>query len=675
MKRPELLLLCNEAATGRRTTSGDVFKLRTTGAHRNVYLNLEDIGSQLNQNMSPALIDLLEIAAFVYIADQIEHRGAHDVESMGANWRRLLRFEISVRDIDLWRSPEMTSALSELLSFLSEDEYEFKFTKYERPPTVNSYLNFAEYDDSGTPEAIALFSGGLDSLGGAVQQVIIDGEPSLFVTHESTPKLRNRLKTLRAMIDGAATGPQPQYVTVRVNKQDLGEKEYTQRSRSFLYASLAAVVAHMAGIDTIRFYENGIVSLNLPLSPQIVGSRATRTTHPKVLRSMERFFSLASGVDFTVENRFIWKTKADVVQGIVDCGHGAMVPWSTSCTHTWEISNAKPHCGKCSQCIDRRFAVLGGGAGSFEKAETYGRDLLIDPRDAGESRIMLASYVETAQRVSTIPEDQFFSQYGEATRALRHLGMDEDSAARKIVDLYRRHGHQVMQVVDSGIASHTKEIRSRSLPESCLIRLVHDPHPSSGTIVTAPAEPDRDPVPDYQLVERGQGWILRFDGVEKHLVRSIGLTYIRELISNPGRRFTVAELFVIARPQARGIPVTPSNQERLDDTAAAAYHTRLVELDADLDRAKRDQNQTDIDLLDLEKTSLLAEIKNAHFMGRKKTESADHKRLRDRVRNAINRSLDNIAKYQEPAAKHIRESLTLGGTPVYNPDAPPPWEF
>lgn len=674
MTRPELLLLCNEAATGRRVTSDDVFKLRTAGPHRNVRLNLDDIGSQLNQNMPPAMVDLLEIAAFVYVADQIEHRGANDVESMGAHWRRRLRFKISVREIELWRSPEMNDALSELLSFLSEDEYEFVFTKYERPPAIESYLNFADYDDARPPEAVALFSGGLDSLGGAVQQVVRNGEPSVLVTHESTAKFRNRLRTLRAMIDAAATGPAPQYVTVRINKKDLGEKEYTQRSRSFLYASLAVVVARMAGLETIRFYENGVVSLNLPLSPQIVGSRATRTTHPKVLRSMGRFFSLVSGVEFAVENGFIWKTKADVVKQLVDDGHGSMVPWSTSCTHTWEVSNAKPHCGKCSQCIDRRFAVLSGGAGPFEKPETYAHDLLVDPRDPGESRIMLASYVETAQRVATMSDAEFFSEYGEAARSLRHLDMDEDQAARKIVDLYRRHGEQVMTVVDESIASHSKEIRARSLPDSCLVRLVHDPHPSSGTASAVPSTAGSQAPPNFQLVERGQGWVLRFDAIEKHLLPSIGLTYIRELIANPGRRFTVAELFVIARPQARGLPISPTSQERLDDTAAAAYFARLTELDADLDRATRDQNQTEIDLLDQEKTRLVEEIRRAHFKGRRKTESADHKRLRDRVRNAINRSIENMAKYHEPAATHIRESLTLGSTPVYRPDAPPEWD-
>lgn len=48
----------------------------------------------------------------------------------------------------------------------------------------------------------------------------------------------------------------------------------------FLYAALAV------GRDSLRVYENGVVGLNLPLVGQLVGSRASRTTHP---RSLDRW--------------------------------------------------------------------------------------------------------------------------------------------------------------------------------------------------------------------------------------------------------------------------------------------------------------------------------------------------------------------------------------------------
>jgi hypothetical protein len=79
-----------------------------------------------------------------------------------------------------------------------------------------------------------------------------------------------------------------------------------------LYAALACAVARLFGKGQVRFFENGILSINLPISEQVVGSRATRTTHPLVLERFREFFSAAVGKPIEVENPFIWKTKAEV---------------------------------------------------------------------------------------------------------------------------------------------------------------------------------------------------------------------------------------------------------------------------------------------------------------------------------------------------------------------------
>jgi hypothetical protein len=89
----------------------------------------------------------------------------------------------------------------------------------------------------------------------------------------------------------------PLHVNVRVNKdKDLG-KEYTQRTRSFLFAALGFTVARMVGTSNLRFYENGVVSLNLPVCAQVIGGRATRTTHPRVLVEMAELFSSGRPTD------------------------------------------------------------------------------------------------------------------------------------------------------------------------------------------------------------------------------------------------------------------------------------------------------------------------------------------------------------------------------------------
>ncbi|MDZ4754592.1 MAG: hypothetical protein SGJ09_06415, partial [Phycisphaerae bacterium] len=202
MTPPSLTVYCNESAAGKSDSQGTV-KLRTYGPHKNVRLKLDHLGRQLNRNLPDRLIDLVEIAAMVYIADQIAHRGADDVESMGANWRRHLRFEIPVRDHGFWTKSEVRSALVDLLSFLSEDCYEFVFSKFRSPPALDQYLEFGVDGAHAPPQSVILFSGGLDSLGGIVERVIRMREPAILVSHESSPKLRTRLRALRGMIDAA----------------------------------------------------------------------------------------------------------------------------------------------------------------------------------------------------------------------------------------------------------------------------------------------------------------------------------------------------------------------------------------------------------------------------------------------------------------------------------------
>ena len=83
---------------------------------------------------------------------------------------------------------------------------------------------------------------------------------------------------------------------------------------------LGAIVARIFDLWRIRFYENGVVSINLPISPQVVGGRATRTTHPQVLNGFAEIFSTICQKPFAVENPFRWLTKAEVVKTIRDRG-------------------------------------------------------------------------------------------------------------------------------------------------------------------------------------------------------------------------------------------------------------------------------------------------------------------------------------------------------------------
>lgn len=135
----ERLVLCGGLTTKKGEPDPDrVTRLDTQameGSLDKVNLQLRDISTRMVQNVPDVLTDLVEIAAYVYCADQFTKRGTDLMRDMGADWRRNFDFQIPVRQPDIWSSAPVVDALTDTLSFLSEDEYQFKFVPYSNPPS------------------------------------------------------------------------------------------------------------------------------------------------------------------------------------------------------------------------------------------------------------------------------------------------------------------------------------------------------------------------------------------------------------------------------------------------------------------------------------------------------------------------------------------------------------
>ena len=120
--------------------------------------------------------------------------------------------------------------------------------------------------------------------------------------------------------------------------------------------------------------------MNVPLLAQVVGARATRTTHPQVLAGFRNLLSELFECPFSVTNPFVWRTKAEIVEQISARWVRDIIRDTRSCTRVRDMTRQHPHCGLCSQCIDRRFAVLAAGAADQDPAEAYRIDLLTGER-------------------------------------------------------------------------------------------------------------------------------------------------------------------------------------------------------------------------------------------------------------------------------------------------------
>lgn len=134
----------------------------------------------------------------------------------------------------------------------------------------------------------------------------------------------------------------------------------------------------------------------------------------------------------------------------------------------------KSHCGKCSQCIDRRFATLAAGCTNDEDPDTdYDLDLFTGERDQKEEHAqMLYGYVQQARKLGQYSVDRFVMEYPDINRILNiYPQPDRASVAQKLFNLHQRHGQQVIGALSKGIAYHSPELAQGSLPSSCLLRV------------------------------------------------------------------------------------------------------------------------------------------------------------------------------------------------------------
>lgn len=552
-----------------------------------IKLKMEDLHKSLYKAVPMEFRDLLEIAAYVYCADQATRRGTKNANVFGDDWRRHFVFTIPVRRPGFWNRAEVKDALRGTLEFLSEDYFDFEFVGGKHAPTMDEY--FPDLVSGGPGEgveSVVLFSGGLDSLGGAVEESVVQKRRVLLVTHKPTDKLNgvhSRLQEMLALKGGKFA---PTHLYVRINKDKDLNRNYTQRTRSFLYAAVGATVARMQGLDLLRFYENGVVTMNLPVCAQVVGSRATRTTHPRVLDGFEKLFSLVAGSPFRVRNPFLWWTKADVIKWIVKHGCEEMIGASVSCAHTWTFSHEYPHCGTCSQCIDRRVGIVAAEAEKFDPANGYKSDVFTGARPKDEDRMMVATYIERANEIAKLGNAaELIARYPEAVRMLPYLEGKPAAMAEKVLDLHRRHAREVNGAIERMLIANAPAVREHTLERDCLLRLSYDSggggRPPAPPVAQAAVERqeerwerEKEGANVYRLW-RGDGWWNVVYGGEWDVVEDDrGAELIEYLVKHPADEQIHAEVLermVDGAPLAGGVGAVETDGEHGNGSGESGF--------------------------------------------------------------------------------------------------------
>jgi len=455
---------------GQTTGDKDAIVLDVHGDAKNVNLRVDYITRGMLGNVPDLLADLLEIAAYVFCADQRASRGSDKLKDYGNHWRRDLHFSIPVRCPDVWSDAQVQKELCDTLGFLSDDAYTFEFTLSENPAEIQEQYFPNLIDAAPVVDEVALFSGGIDSFAGAVNDIVQNNKSLLLVGHSGATKIRSVQDALIKELKDRGCQRQVSFVPVCVSNIGARTVEHTQRTRSFLFACLGLVIACMAGKDRFTFYENGVVSMNPPVSGDIVGGRATRTTHPRVLRGLERLFSLILEREISIDTPLQWMTKPEVVQLIKDAGMSDLLPVTCSCTRTHSRTKAQPHCGECSQCIDRRFAVLAAGMEKFEPTSTYCLDLLTSDRTGDEKLRMALSYVAFFNKLRGVSQNRFLSEYSEFVSALGEFpGLTAQEAGTRLFDMFQRQAASIDSVMVAALRDNAEAlVKGEILPGSLL---------------------------------------------------------------------------------------------------------------------------------------------------------------------------------------------------------------
>ncbi len=305
-------------------------------------------------------IDLAVVAAHVHAADTRISRADESQDS----WTREIRLVIPVHDPQRWSAA--TPTLTTLLNFLTGDRWTLQFR-----PRPERFATIAEANTASLLQplftALSLFSGGLDSLIGAID-LLEAGEEPLFVSHwgeSSVSDAQNKLFS-----DLKKRYPKRPFDRVRVRMafpkglvKDV-KSENSTRGRSFLFIALGALAGTGLGDNfTLRIPENGFIALNVPLDPLRLGSNSTRTTHPFYLARWNDLLA-ELGVAGRVENPYWRQTKGEMAAACAnDEALRALAPESLSCAHPssarWLGLQGKSteHCGHCLPCLIRRAAL------------------------------------------------------------------------------------------------------------------------------------------------------------------------------------------------------------------------------------------------------------------------------------------------------------------------------
>jgi eukaryotic-like serine/threonine-protein kinase len=191
---------------------------------------------------------------------------------------------------------------------------------------------------------------------------------------------------------------------------------------------------------------------------------------------------------------------------------------------------------------------------------------------------------------------------------------------------------------------------------------------------------------EARFVREGDFWTIAYEGATMRLRDLKGLGYLALLLASPGRELHVLELVAAdAGPAPQQAALSgdglhagrPAGLDPLVDAhAKQEYRVRIEELRADLEEARRFNDDERAAQLEEELDALVGELTRAAGLGgRSRPSSAPAERARVNVTKAIRTAIKLIERESPALAEHLSASVRTGRFCSYAPpgEAPPRW--
>jgi hypothetical protein len=516
-----------------RDCGGDawtVLKLHSNGPAGSLNIRVPSLSAKVRGAVHPKVTDLVRMAAFAYWADQMERRPA-DTDVNGQRWRRRFVVAMPVLDMTTWERPEVGEALARVLSYGTDDEWEFRFQS--GVAAGQGYLFDADPAAASDPASVLMFSGGTDSLCAAVEESHLGRRP-LLISHSPSSRAKSRQDRLWRELAGSELGwPFPR-LGVEVSKVGVAEKERTQRTRGFLYSALGAAVAASFRIPDVVIADNGFVSIGLPLSGQTIGAKMSRTTHPRFQHLFNRLMALVLP-EVRIRNPLLFRTRAESLEVLQRHSLEPLLRQTHSCGAAGRLPAGADHCGVCSQCLDRRVGIIGAHCQQWEVA--YQRDIFLGELE-GTSLMLAESYLRLMRKLADEPPDALVGRYVELIDCATADVDGSPDAVQRIAEMAVRQADTFRTVIRDVAEPLMDNLLAGAYPRTCLLGLALAPGASRTR------KPWRAPVvPEVVLTEREEA-----EAVSAAFKASVPVVITGEVASRAsnvveigGRRVTLAD--------------------------------------------------------------------------------------------------------------------------------------